>query len=228
MLNFSRLLNLFLIIIFITLFNYNTSAQRKDSGELGISAGGTFYLGDINKIPFAGTRLSAAAFYRHNINPRYSLTGTFTYGTLYADDAKSKNVFQQQRNKSFKRSFYELSAVTEFNFIPFLPCDKKYYYTPYVFAGLAVAYYPDGSSMFITSIPFGIGFKNTINKNWVFGFYAGMRKTFTDKLDFTYIPPTENAPKKQKGYAGNDDWYSVFGISLSYKINYRLKCPAFD
>lgn len=219
---------LFLIAL-LFVCSMHLSAQHKKSGEIGISAGGSYYLGDINKIPFVGTKISAGAFYRHTFNTRYAVKGVFNYGSLAAEDSKSSNDFQIARNKSFNNTFYELATLAEYNFIPFLPASKKHIYTPYVFAGLSVMYYPGGeSTKIIVSVPFGVGFKYNINTELVFEAYIGMRKTYTDNIDFNYNPPTTNRAFKQYGYAGNKDWYSVFGVSLSYKIKYRMKCPAFD
>ncbi len=217
------------IILLFCFLNTPLKAQMKKSGEIGVSVGGSFYLGDINKIPFLGTKISAGVLYRHTIDTRFAITGSFTYGKLSGDDANSSNDFQIERNKSFNNPFYELAAVGEFNFMRFLPAKKNYIYTPYVFAGVGGIYYPNGeSSNFIFSIPFGVGVKYNINRKIIFGAFAGMRKTFNDDIDFDYTPPTPGHPFKQYGYAGNKDWYSVFGISLSYKIKYRMKCPAFD
>ncbi len=220
-----KLITVLLFCILIT----PLKAQMKKSGEIGVSVGGSYYLGDINKIPFVGTKLSVGALYRHTIDTRLALTGVFTYGKLSGDDAKSNNSFQIERNKSFNNAFYELGAVGEFNFTRFLPANKNYIYTPYVFAGLGGFYYPNGEkSKFILNIPFGIGVKYNINRKIIFGAFAGMRKTFNDDIDFEYTPPTPGHTFKQYGYAGNKDWYSVFGISLSYKIKYPMNCPAFD
>lgn len=226
--NITKYLPLILIAVFLNLFNTPLLAQGKKSGEIGGSIGGAYYLGDINKMPFVGTRLSASAFYRHTIDTRIAITGNFTYGTLTADDANSSSGYQIDRDESFKNSFYEFSAVGEFNFIPFLPAKRKYVYTPYIFAGVSEIYYPKGENKFILSIPFGVGVKYNINTQYILGAFIGMRKTFDDYVDFYYNHPSPHYPKKQLAYAGNKDWLSIFGVSLSYKIKYRMICPAFD
>ncbi len=224
--NITKYLHLITIVLLSILFNNHATAQFKKSGEFGGSIGGSYYLGDINKIPFVGTRLSAGIFYRHTIDTRFAITGNFTYGTLTGTNSNSG--FKIDANFTFKNSFYELGAVGEFNFIPFLPAKKKYIYTPYVFAGISEIYYPGGINSFILSIPFGVGIKYNINTQYILGTFIGMRKTFNDYIDYYYVPPSPNHPKKQEAYAGNSDWYSVFGISLSYIIKYRVKCPTFD
>lgn len=219
-------------IITCLLFSINCMSQHNKSGEIGVSAGGTYYLGEFNKTPFVGTNISAGAFYRHTIDTRFAVTGSFYYGKLSGKEEKSDFMVSDGTEPAFKRSFFEISPVVEFNFLPFLPGKpNKYYYTPYVFAGLATAYYPKGDKPYILSMPFGMGAKFNINHRYLFGFFMGMRKTFLDAgdmLDYKYEPPNIDNATKQWGYKSNKDWYSIFGISLSYKINYRMKCPAFD
>lgn len=224
-------LSFFTLVLLLVAFNVTNAINQNRTGEIGISLGGTYYLGEYNKTPFIGTNLSAGAFYRHNIDTRFSLTGNVFYGKLSGKEENSAFIVGENAPKSFNNTFYEFSPVMEFNFTRFVAGKpQKYYFTPYVFAGGAAAYYPKGETKFILSIPFGMGVKYNLNHRFIFSAFAGMRKTFTDKIDYEYTPPshTDINPYKQWGYTGNKDWYSVFGFSLSYKINYRMKCPAFD
>jgi len=213
-------------LLLLCVVSFTSYAQSKKSGEVGISVGGSYYLGELNKTAFVGTNISAGAFYRHTIDTRYAITGEFTYGTLSGD--MENTVFKHGGIETFKKHFYEIGGIGEFNFKPFLPGNKKYIYTPYVFAGLACAYYPKGTTEFILNIPFGIGVKYNLNTNFILGGFMGMHKTFTDNIDYAYVPPSETNVIKQWGYEGNKDLYSVFGVTLSYKIKYSMKCPAFD
>jgi hypothetical protein len=220
----------FIALFTIGLFQPNV-AQETKSGEIGILAGGSFYLGDLNKTPFLNSKLALGAFYKHNINKRFSLKGAFNYGHLSGKAAQDNNVFPQINPSTvvdFNHPFYELNGVTEFNFIPFLAANRKFTFTPYAFAGLGLMYYPKGASKFVVNIPFGLGTKYNIYKNFMLGVDFSIKKTFSDKLDYTYAPPSETNVFTQYGYAGNKDWYAVYGIYLSYKIKYRVKCPAFD
>jgi hypothetical protein len=217
-----------LFVITIILFSINgLQAQTKKSGEVGLFAGGSFYLGELNKVPFAESKLAFGAFYRHTFDSRFSARGNFNYGHLAGDSTHADIAYQN--NRSFNNPFYELNGQLEFNFKPYTPTNKKTKFTPYVFAGAGFMYYPKGTKTFIFNIPFGVGVKYNVYGNFICGADFGMRKTFTDAIDYPYNnPPSINNPEKQMGYTGTKDWYSVFGVYLSYKIKYRQKCPAFD
>ncbi|MGE4287438.1 MAG: DUF6089 family protein [Salinivirgaceae bacterium] len=219
-------------IIFIAFVSYAVPAfpQFQKSAEVGVTVGGSYYLGDLNKIPGVSSKLAFGAFYKHNINKRFSLKGQMQYGTL-ASEAKPDDVFTQLNPgtvTSFNNTFYDLNASLEYNFNHFIAANNKYNYTPYIFAGLGFMYYPKGATPFLPALPFGLGVKFNLFKNFIAGANFTMNKTFTDNLDYIYTPPSETNIFKQYGYNGNSDWYSVCGIYLSYKINYRVKCPAFD
>jgi hypothetical protein len=89
------------------------------------------------------------------------------------------------------------------------------------------------------SIPFGLGAKFSLASRLGMQVYWEMHKTFTDYLDdvstIYYLDgpnilagdqkgmlsdPTRNhAPGMQRGNESNNDWYAMFGISITYKFN---------
>jgi hypothetical protein len=103
------------------------------------------------------------------------------------------------------------------------------------------------------SIPISAGVKFKIDKKWTFGLEYGVRKTFTDYLDdvsMTYVPvnflegaygplsaamsdrsPVINTAEintPPRGDDGNKDWYSIFGVTLTYRIyTSRVRCFQF-
>ncbi len=105
------------------------------------------------------------------------------------------------------------------------------------------------------SMPFGFGIKAGINYKWGIGFEWGFRRTFYDYLDdvsstypdkgnllFERGPDavalsdrslsavTDPAGYMDDRYRGNPrtkDWYSFFGVILTYKIeNKKARCPS--
>jgi len=102
------------------------------------------------------------------------------------------------------------------------------------------------------SMPMGLGFKFNIHKKIQISLEYGIRLTFTDFLDDvagTYVDPVELAAinggvaanfsdpsLNQIGFSGRNtgmrrgdgafkDWYSFFGIGITFKLGQRPTCP---
>jgi len=79
------------------------------------------------------------------------------------------------------------------------------------------------------SIPFGIGAKVSLAKRLGMQVFWEMHKTFTDYLDdvsTTFVSGVEYSDPlgthqtgMQRGDPNNMDWFSFFGVSLTYKFN---------
>lgn len=196
----------FVLFIFSLLAN-PCRAQRL---EVGLFGGASYYLGDINpKKNFELTKAAAGILVRYNISPRFAVKINGYYGNVSGDDAITK--FNEKRNLSFKSQVLEFSTQLELNFLPYVTGHKDYYFSPYLFAGIAafnfnpkanyegtwyslqplgtegqgtLAYYDKKPySLTALSFPFGLGFKYSLSKTVCFGGEWGMRKTNTDYLD---------------------------------------------
>lgn len=110
-------------------------------------------------------------------------------------------------------------------------------------------------SDFTVIVPFGIGFKWRFAEAYAFEANLGFRKVFTDYLDdvsSVYPDPVSTAQRKgakgamitdrtaelngnvpqykvgdKRGNADFNDWYVSAGISFSYRIFAKQKCPRF-
>ncbi|MBE9466843.1 MAG: outer membrane beta-barrel protein [Bacteroidetes bacterium] len=232
-------------ILFILLFIYTFSQAQKNSffesqvnaisqfqknTVVGVFFGGAYYLGEINlSKQFYKTQLAYGGFYRYDIDKRYSLRLNIFYMNLAGDDNDFDSKYQKDRNQSFKTNIFDITLLTEFNFLPYEQTNrKKNNYTPYVTAG--VTYYLKdfgfGSIFDNLAIPFGFGFKYNINKQIALGTEWNFRKTFRDDIDFEYLEPS--VAQKQLGYEHDKDWYSFAGIFLTYKFKTYTSCPAFN
>lgn len=196
---------LILFFAFLSLYSYG---QRS---EVGLFAGGSYYLGDLNPSSHLGnTKPAVGVVYRYNLNLRWALKFNGIYGTLVGDDA-SKVGFDKERNLSFKSSLMDVSGQIELNFLPYFTGSDKYNLSPYIFAGLSVfsfnpkaeykgewydlqplgtegqgtTAYPNRKTYSLTQVafPFGIGVKYGLTKYLCLGAEWSMRKTFTDYLD---------------------------------------------
>jgi Domain of unknown function (DUF6089) len=220
-----RHLRIFLFILILVFSFPDAWSQRK--GDIGIFAGASYYMGEINPVRhFYKPSPDFGAIYRHNFNPRNSLRFHAIYGSLRGDDHDFTNDFQQARGYSFQTSFLELAANTEFNFFPYQYGKRKDRYTPYVTAGLGYnfVFSPERRGTTDLVITYGAGFKFNVNKHISAGCEWSFRKTFNDRLDGLVNPGTDNAV-----FYHNNDWYSIVGIFVTYKfLSYLLECPAYE
>ncbi len=91
------------------------------SEEIGIFAGGSYYLGDLNPAKqFYNTNFAPGLLYRYNMKDnRWVLRIHFTYGTVEARDADSKIQSNIDRNLDFRSYIIEAGPIMELNFIEY-------------------------------------------------------------------------------------------------------------
>ena len=107
-------------------------AQRS---EVGVFAGSSFYLGDLNRSQlFSQSRPAFGAMYRYNLTTRWTLRGNLLSGMITADDAK----FDNPRNLNFRSQIHELSVQGEISFLPYFTGSDRHRFTPYLFGGVAM------------------------------------------------------------------------------------------
>ncbi len=181
--------------------------------EIGITVGGSYYIGDINpKRHFPKhTGLTGGILFRHNLNERMALRFQGIYGTLEAYDSDSRDTTQWTRDLHFRSRLIEGSMIFEINFLKYRSRGKdSKRWTPFVFGGLAYfraspqAYYNDtwydlqplGTEGQGTTARPGMDFYKVDQLSIPFGagfkFNAGrvdfqlewgMRRTYTDYID---------------------------------------------
>ena len=235
-----------LIACFIS-FSWIGKAQTPTSSKsIGVWVGESYYLGDLNQRHFLPFNLGAGAFYRYNYDDRISYRFGGSYGRISGNDQIAVDNFSAARNFSFTSQIYELSAVTEFNFLPFSHLNaKSALATPYFFMGLSLFYHnPKGNTggtriNFLTgnsegvryrnlqvSLPFGAGLKVMMGK---FGMALewGIRKTWSDYLDQVSAnhQAGSNNANFQRGQVFTKDWYVFTGISLFVNLTPSRSCP---
>jgi hypothetical protein len=116
--------------------------QRNRGYEIGGFLGITNYAGDINQnFSFKSLGGSLAAVGRYNFNGRTSLRFDVGAGRIAGRDSVSENSFQRARNLSFRTDYVDWSFNFEFNFFNLVHGSRDQYFTPYIFGGLAFAYY---------------------------------------------------------------------------------------
>jgi hypothetical protein len=225
------------LILLLVFPSKHAIAQRKS--DIGIIGGASYYMGDINQSRhFYAPSPAAGIIYRYNLNPRHSFRFSGIYTSLKGNDSDFEDAFQQDRLISFKTRIIDLAITTEFNFMDYQPTKlRKNRYSPYVSAGigyasvmasdvhsLSAALDPNTKAKSSTILMFGGGFKYNIARRWSMGAEWTFRKTLNDMLD-----GTENIGSDQGVFFHNNDWYSIIGLFITYKIfNWREDCPAYD
>ncbi|NTW25052.1 MAG: outer membrane beta-barrel protein [Lentimicrobium sp.] len=255
-------------VLFFLLLSLSGFAQRY--GEIGLIGGGMYYLGDLNPgKQFMLTKPAFGGFIRHNFDERLSVRGAVMFGSVKGDDAVSNQ--DPLRNLNFESKITDFSGTIEVNFFDYFIGSMRHFVTPYMYGGATLFLFnPKGNvngsltelrplltegqsepySKVGFAIPFGIGFKYSLNSFLGMSLDWGMRKTFTDYLDdvsTTYYldlvgtspgevadPAVELAsdPTRlhnagmQRGDSAYNDWYSVVSVSISVRLNYleRERC----
>lgn len=175
--------------------------------ELGGWLGASNYFGDLNtNWRLTRVHLSGGLGARYNFNDRLSFKLGATVGQISAYDSDSRNVYEQNRNLSFKSILIDGTGQLEFNFLPYVHGHRDYFFTPYVFLGASVYHFNpraelDGKwynllqygtegqfrgeeySTTQGALAYGLGFKVDLSYRWSVNIELGGRKLFTDYLD---------------------------------------------
>ncbi len=206
-----------IVTLFIILTSLSAQSQKN---EFGITAGGTYYMGDLNpNMHFAMSRIGGGAIYRRNINEHFAIRLNGLYGSVQANDAVIG--YNTERNLNFRSSIIEISAQTEINFLPFINGGKDNPNSFYLLAGAGAfrfnpkadvngqwielrplgtegqgsELYPDRQvySKYSYVLIFGVGMKFVVSERMSVGIEWAMRRTGTDYLDdvsTTYTDPS--------------------------------------
>ena len=132
------------VILFSFFFLSYGYAQRS---EIGVIAGTSFYLGDLNSIPFQDAKFAGGLLYRYNFTPRFALKANVIFGKIAASDEKNHSILKddnknylwdyRERGFSFSSPITEISAQFEINFFNLYNVEHKNQITPYLFGGVA-------------------------------------------------------------------------------------------
>ena len=217
----------FLLLIIVLASMLNLSAQQQ-SADIGLLGGGAIPFSDYSKLNIGQSiHFNFGGFYRYNFNSRFSLRINAMYGKVGANGFLD-NI---QQPISFNKSVFDLGAFFEINYLDFILGAKKMKFSPYVFYGAGVSFYPDisGGAVIAPNFPFGAGAKYAIGKRWGIGAEVSTRKLMNDKLDNLDDPYSTVNLGRVTDKLHNNDWINYFGLTLSYKFYWGTKpCPAYN
>ncbi len=216
----------FLFILFLVI----TTVSPSQSHEVGLTFGGSNFIGDIGRTNYVyPNKAAGGVIYKYNINTRIALRGSYTYLPISGDDADAENEYRKLQARSFNNTIHEFAAGVEINFYEYDIDNNKNNYTPYIFTKIATFNYKSPvefissnkvrvENKFSFSIPVGIGIKGHLFDDFAIGFEVGVRYTLSDDIDYS-------TPKIEAlNFGGNgNDWYTFTGLSIVYNFG-KPKC----
>lgn len=192
---------LFLVCIFL-LQLYTVKSQDL---EVGFTAGGCYYLGDLNPGKhFVNSQFSYGVMTRLNLDTRWAVKISAVRGKIKGD--ASNSTFLPDRGLSFTSDLTDIAGVVEFNFLQYFTGSRMNAISPYIYSGISVFFFnPEYNGISLrsmgtegqnlgyqgrtqygsvsVSIPFGLGVKVSLAKRVGIQAFWEMHKTFNDYLD---------------------------------------------
>lgn len=213
------------IIVYILLFCFYAQAQK---WEIGAGLGASNTRSDVSTFNFLNTRYAFQGFLRYNFNYAWVVRADLKYFSLYGSDKNNSTQISALRDYTFSANGGQASANVEYNFLDYRDLKRKVKFSPFLTAGVGICYFRVTNTDLAPLspiIPFGIGAKYMLSKNWNIGLLFETSKTFTDRLDGIDSQFPENMdPHIKSADLATDDWYHYFGIKVSYTF-YHIKCP---
>ena len=218
-------------LVALLIFISGILEAQSSKWNVGVEAGTSWYMGDINPDRvFYAPSMAGGFFLAYNLNKRFVIRTDFDYYTLKRSNSNSSLYYPATPIPPFLDKVYpfytgmiNVDSRFEFNFEPFAMVDRKKYFTPYVNAGIGYSYAlstPKGSFL---NFPFGVGMKMSFSRKVAVGCEWNPVKTFSDKLDGITNPGSLKSPFQ------NNDWYTFFGIYIIYRIfDAPNDCPAYQ
>lgn len=188
--------------------------------ELGVMAGGGYYLGDYNPSRhFSNTQRYLGGFYRYNLNDRFAIRLNAGFSKIDVQNAKMPDRAGMEFPAGFHRSVIDIAGLVEFNFRSFMVAKVKEssFWSPYLFTGIGFLAADDEGGV---TIPLGAGVKFNIYRQISCGIEWSVRKTFTDSLDGLSDPWNTG----EGNFIYNKDWFFVAGVTLSFRFPTSPEC----
>lgn len=217
------------VITISCLFLVTLGAFAQKGWEAGGWLGTSYYFGDLNtSFNLSTPGIAAGLKGRYNFNPRVAWSFSANYARVNADDARSENPFERQRNLHFRSAVVDATTMVEFNFFPFEHGSYDNFFTPYLGLGISAfrfdpkAEYQDewvslaelgtegqfGSdiySKFSGAWALAFGFKYNLSYYWSVNFEVSTHLAFTDYLDdVSTVYPSESQLRSNGGQIAVD------------------------
>lgn len=189
--------------------------------ELGVMAGGSYYLGDANyTTPYKNTRPMGGILARYVLNPRLALKGNLAMAGISGGVDRSDGFPYES---SFSRTLYDLGVQLEANFWGYGIGQEFLGYrrfTPYITGGLGLTFAPAPARRIVTmNVPVGVGVKYKFRPRWNVGLELSLRFSLSDELDVTDgAAPLVDPYRIKSGFFKNRDSYAFTVIYVLYDL----------
>jgi len=131
----------------------------------------------------------------------------------------------------YQKNVTEVASLFEINYLYFFMGKENKKFSPFVFAGVGLAYYtgPLGVAVISPSMPLGFGAKYALSKRWGVGVEASVHKLFDDRLDNLNDPYKSTGLEPVTSFWHNNDWIAYTGVTLWYRFYVgKRDCPAYE
>lgn len=239
----------FRLVFFI--FMVITVPGFSQTWEIGASAGGMGYMGDLNQTNvFKITDLAVGGMVKRNFDGYWSLKFSMLSGKVRSDDAQSSFQQERDRNLNFYTPITEASLMVEFNFFDYGLDFGQKRITPFLFTGFSyfgfnpkaqlndqefeLKYYntegqteSEAYKTIVSAIPFGAGLKVRLTDYINVAGELGYRSAKTDYLDdvsglYPLINP-DGSQKTADRIALSDPSVAKIGVPGTQRGDFRKK-----
>lgn len=214
-------------ILFLFVISNPSIAQLS---EFGAGIGGFNYAGDMMRgYHITNVKPGILGYYKMNLNNIFSVRASLSGGLISGSDINPIDAFAANRMGSFQSKIVETALMVEYNFLDFKADPHRIRWSPYMLLGISGFTFfggnqeLNGSSSIQLAIPFGGGFKYTVNQSINLNLEIGIRKLFFDHLD-GYSDGDYTNKNYQYGNKYDKDWFNFVGVSVSY-ILWKIPCP---
>lgn len=225
---FKRVSSYSVLLFFITIIPFISYAQKN---EFGVGIGISRYTGDLaGSLALYNVRPAVNISLNRFLNPFLSLKYTLSYGTLFADDARSADASAKARNIRFKSPVIEVSAQVQYDFFTLRDKFSTRTWSPFFTGGVGVFYFSPNNestekkkySRIQPALLIGGGIRYMVSKKISLSWELTLQKTFTDYLD--NVSAKDPISGTQRGNPNDKDLYLFSFFSLGYTL-YKLPCP---
>jgi len=200
---------LFIISAF-ALFSANTFSQVNYNAEIGVSGGGSYYLGDANSQLFNNMQQAYSGFFRYNLNSRLALKAEFT----------KVNQIVGPNNSFVNKTVNIGDLCAEFNFFDLEINESNRFgkkFSPFIFTGIGIMtdVYANQKAP-EACLPFGVGIKLKLAERWNFSVQWSNRLLFSDNLEDN--PKYNNSDNLNGSNVFNNDLLSTITVGISFNF----------